>query len=59
MAFTEKQKAYLNMLYPQIQADPEIHKTVKDIFKRLTNKINGIQNNINNILVPYSSSEHL
>lgn len=57
MALNEQQKAYLNQLYPIITNDPTMHQTSKNIFKRLSYKINGMQNNIINSIVPYSASE--
>jgi len=57
MALNEQQKAYLNQLYPIITNDPTMNQTSKNIFKRLSYKINGMQNNIINTIVPYSASE--
>ena len=56
-AVNEQQKQYLNMLYPQIVADPETPVVSKAIFKRLVHKVNWVQSNIINGIVPYSASE--
>ena len=39
-AVNEKQKQYLNLLYPQIVADMEMPVVCKNIFKRLVHKVN-------------------
>lgn len=56
-AVNEKQKTYLNMIYPQIMADPETSKVSKKIFSRLVHKVNGLQSNIINGFVEYDPSE--
>ena len=56
-AVNEKQKTYLNMIYPQIMADPETSKISKKIFSRLVHKVNGLQSNIINGFVEYDPSE--
>jgi len=56
-AVNEKQKQYLNLLYPQITADQTTPEVSKNIFKRLVHKVNGLQSNIINGIVPYSPSE--
>jgi hypothetical protein len=47
-AINEKQKQYLNLLYPQIVADQTTPEVSKNIFKRLVHKVNGLQSNIIN-----------
>lgn len=57
MAVNEKQKQYINMLYPQIVADPETPSICKKIFKRLAHRINGLQANVVNSFLQYDPSE--
>jgi len=57
MAVNEKQKQYLNMLYPQVTADPEMPVVCKNIFKRLVHRVNGLQPNIINGFMQYDPSE--
>jgi len=56
-AINERQKQYLNVMNPQIQANPTIPQVSKDIFQRLVHKVNGLEQNIINIITPYSPSE--
>jgi len=44
-------------MLPQIVADPSVPEVSKMIFRRLAHKINGIQQNMINIIAPYSPSE--
>ena len=57
MAVNEKQKQYLNMLYPQVTADPEMPVVCKNIFKRLVHRVNVLQPNIINGFMQYDPSE--
>lgn len=57
MAINEKQKQYINLLYPQITADPEMPVVCKNIFKRLAHRVNGLQPNIINTFMQYDPSE--
>lgn len=57
MAITEKQRQYVNLLYPQIIVDQSTPEVSKNIFKRLAHRINGLQSNVINWIVPYSPSE--
>ncbi len=56
-AINESRKAYINQMLPQIVADPSVPEVSKMIFRRLAHKINGIQQNMINIIAPYSPSE--
>lgn len=56
-AVTESRKEYLNLLAPQIKADPSIPEVSKLIFQRLVHKVNWIQPNVINIITPYTASE--
>lgn len=56
-ATNEKQRQYLNLMFPQIMADPETPKVSKDILKRLVHRINWLQSNVINTIVPYSAHE--
>lgn len=58
-AVNEKQKQYLNMLYPQIVADPEMPTVCKNIFKRLVHRVNGLQANTINSFMQYDPSERV
>lgn len=56
-AVNEQRKEYLNLLEPQITADPSIPEVSKLIFKRMVKKVNWLQSNIINLIVPYTASE--
>jgi len=58
MAINEKQKSYLNMIYPQIIADPMMDDTSKRIFSRLVHRVNGLQSNVINSFLQYSPAEN-
>lgn len=56
-AITEKQKNYLNTLYPIIINDQDIKPVCKSIFKRLMLRVNGLQPNTINSIFNYTPSE--
>ena len=56
-AINEKQKSFLNLIYPQVSADPTMDETSKRIFKRMYYKVNGIQNNTINSFLSFTPAE--
>lgn len=56
-AQNEKHKSYLNYLYPQIVADPEMPVVCKNIFKRLVHRVNGLQDNVISSFMKYDPNE--
>ncbi len=56
-AINESKKQYLNQLLPQIINDPTIPEVSKLIFRRLVDKVNGLEKNISNIVYQYTPSE--
>ena len=57
MALNEQQKSYLNMLYPQIMADPKMKEVSKRIFARLVHKVNWLKPNTINSFLEYLPEE--
>lgn len=56
-AMNEKQKQYINLMYPQVMADQSLNPVCKNIFQRLSWKVNWFRNDTINTIVPYSPSE--
>lgn len=56
-AVNEQQKQYINMIYPQIVADPETPAICKKLFRRLAHRINWLQPNTINTFEEYTPSE--
>jgi len=56
-AINEKQKRFLNLINPQVSADPTMDETSKRIFKRMYYKVNGLQNNTINSFLSFTPAE--